>query len=172
MADTPLKPMTDANVQPPADTDFIPAAPLKDAGIDFAPEAADAASGTLAGAKSTLREGTANLRGQAEEKARGLAEQGKARATDALGQLSQMLNDAAGQVDEKLGTQYGQYARSAADRVQGFSSQLDEQSIDDLVDAARDLVRKSPAVAIGAAAAIGFVVARLLSAGLDQRDHI
>ena len=45
------------------------------------------------------------------------------------------------------------------------------KSVDDLLDSARELVRKSPGVAIGAAAAVGFVVARLLTAGLDQRDR-
>ena len=80
-----------------------------------------------------------------------------------------MLNDAAAQVDEKLGAQYGQYARVAADRVQGFSSAIDDKSVDDLIADARELVRKSPAVAVGVAAGVGFVVARLLTAGLDQQ---
>lgn len=172
MADTPATPMTDGDVSPPEGTEFTPAAPLKDAGVKFAAETdRDEAGGAIAGARQTILDNTAKLREQAGEKARGLVDEGKAKATDALGQLTQLLNDAAGQVDEKLGTQYGQYARSAADRVQGFSAQLDETDLDALLDNARELVRKSPAVAIGAAAAVGFVVARLLTAGLDQRDR-
>lgn len=127
-------------------------------------------TGTFSEAKQAFFDKTDELRSQAGEKARGYAEEGKAKATDALGQLSQMLVDAAGQVDEKLGEQYGQYARSAAERVQGFSSSIDEASIDDFVESARAFVQKSPAIAIGTAAAVGFVLARLLSAGLDQRD--
>jgi ElaB/YqjD/DUF883 family membrane-anchored ribosome-binding protein len=181
--DTP-QPMSDADiVAPPADTEFQPAEPLKNTGTEF--EAGDAgattharredasssgAQGGIAGAKQALIDGTANLRGQAGDKARDFAVEGKTRATDALGQLSQLLNDAAGQVDEKLGAQYGQYARTAADKVQGFSSTIDAKDVDELIEDARALVRKSPAVAIGAAAAVGFVVARLITAGIDQRD--
>lgn len=173
MADTP-KPMTDGDITPPpADTEFRPAAPLKNAGVSF--EGAEGGTaGTFAGARQTLADNladnTAKLREQAGDKARTLADDGKARATGALTELSKLLTDAAGQVDEKLGAQYGQYARSAADRVQGFSATLDQKSVDELVENARELVRRSPAVAIGAAAAVGFVVARLLTAGLDQRD--
>ncbi|QNE33272.1 hypothetical protein F1C10_02425 [Sphingomonas sp. NBWT7] len=122
------------------------------------------------GARQTISENVTKLKGEAADRVLGLADQGKARASGALDQLSQMLNDAAAQVDDKLGAQYGQYARNAAESVQGFSSSLNDRSVDDLLDDARALVRKSPAVAIGAAAAAGFVVARLLSAGLDQRD--
>ena len=154
---------------PPANADFTPAEPLKDAGVEFTPEGSSSSSAT-GGLKQTLLDKTSDARGQAADKARLYAEDGKAKATNALGELSQMLTDAAGQVDEKLGAHYGQYARAAADRVQGFSSALDSKSVDDLVADARALVQKSPAVAIGAAAAIGFVIARVLTSGLDQRD--
>ncbi|VXC85676.1 hypothetical protein [Sphingomonas sp. 8AM] len=157
---------------PPADASFTPAEPLKDAGVDFTPEdTTTAGSGsTLADAKQSVRDHVAKGREQAADKARGFAEDGKARATDALTQLSQMLTDAAGQVDEKLGGQYGQYARSAADRVQGFSSAIDQKSVDDLLDDARELVRKSPELAVGLAAGVGFVLARLIGSAVDQRD--
>ena len=159
---------------PPADAAFTPAAPLKDAGVDFTPEENDGpvtgGGSTIADAKQTVLDQVSKGREQAADKARGLAEDGKARATDALAQLSQLLTDAAAQVDEKLGSQYGQYARSAADRVQGFSSTIDQKSVDDLLDDARALVRKSPEVAIGVAAGVGFVVARLIVAAADQRD--
>jgi len=182
------QPMTGADV-PPANTGFEPAAPLKGATLDTdsadsigtgaAAEAGTDMSGTDVGGedkaepvdlKQTLKDKAGEFKGQATERVRTLAEDGKTRATGALGELSKMLTDAADQVDGKLGAQYGQYARDAADRVQGFSSSIDEKSLDELLDMGRDLVRKSPAVAIGVAAAAGFVVARLLTAGLDQRD--
>jgi ElaB/YqjD/DUF883 family membrane-anchored ribosome-binding protein len=166
-----LQPLGEGDIKPPpANADFTPAAPLKDAGVEFTPEGGTAGSTAAGGLKQTLLDKTQEARGQATDKAKLYAEDGKAKATSALGQLSQMLTDAAGQVDEKLGEQYGQYARAAADKVQGYSSALDAKSIDELVEDARALVQKSPAVAIGAAAAIGFVIARVLGSGLDQRD--
>lgn len=148
-----------------------PLQPINEGAAEVTDAAKDAAGDRFAATKQSLADNTAKFREQAGEKARGLADEGKARATDALGQLSQLLHDAAGQVDERLGEQYGQYARTAAGKVQDFSTSLDSKSVDELLDSARELVRKSPGVAIGAAAAVGFVVARLLTAGLDQRDR-
>lgn len=122
-------------------------------------------------AKQTLKDNTQKFTAQAGDKARLLAEDGKARAGGALDQLAEMLHDAAGKVDEKLGEQYGGYARNAAQGVAGFSDNLKTKSVDDLMEDARELVRKSPAIAIGTAAAFGFVLARLVGAGFDQRDR-
>lgn len=91
---------------------------------------------------------------------------GKARAGGALDEIVKMINDAAGTVDEKLGEQYGQYARGAADKVAGFSEGLKAKELDDLIEDARGFVQKSPAIAIGTAAAIGFVLVRLIQSGL------
>lgn len=190
MADTDQSPfggdstagMADTDVAPPAsDAGLIAAPPLKPAATtsgETVGAGAAAEAGTGMGEESnapvdlrqTLKDKAGELRGQATEKARAYAEDGKARATGALGELSKMLTDAADQVDAKLGNQYGQYARDAADRVQGFSASIDDKSLDELLDMGRELVRKSPGVAIGTAAAVGFVVARLLTAGFDQRD--
>lgn len=114
-----------------------------------------------------IKEGAQNLIGQAGDKARTYVEDGKGKAAEALSGLSQTINSAAGDVDEKLGEQYGQYARSAADAVSGFSDKLKDADIDDIVEEVRDFVTKSPAIAIGAAAAIGFVLVRLIRSGLD-----
>ena len=166
MADhEPARPMTDADDSPPADTEFTPAAPLKDAGVEFEP--ADDTGGGAHGVRQQLTDAGGKLGQQASEKVRSFAEMGKERAGGALDQLAQMLTDAAGQVDGKLGAQYGQYARTAAEQVQGFAGSVRDKNLDELLDDAREVVRKSPAVAIGAAAAIGFVVARLVQSGLD-----
>src|SRR3546814_20382525 len=73
-----------------------------------------------------------------------------------------MIDDNANTVDEKLGNQYGDYARYAAEAIAGAATALDNKDIDDLVNEARAFVRKSPAVAIGAAAIAGFVLMRLV----------
>jgi ElaB/YqjD/DUF883 family membrane-anchored ribosome-binding protein len=118
-------------------------------------------------AAQTIKDNVFKFANDAGEKAKTYAEDGKTRAGGALDELAKMLSEAAGTVDEKVGEQYGQYARSAADAVSNFSQSLQAKQIDDIVDEARDFVKKSPAVAIGTAAAIGFVLARLIKAGLD-----
>ena len=183
MADDTFKPMTDQDIVPAATdplapTDELqPADPLKganDGGNSSASNDTDADVGsadeTAVGTRQALSDNVTQLKSEATDRVRGFVDMGKERATGALDQVVQMLNDAADQVDAKIGEQYGQYARNAADQVQGFSTSLNDRDIDDLLDDARELVRKSPGMAIGAAATLGFVVARLLSAGLDQRD--
>lgn len=161
------RPMNDADIaSPPNGTQFTPAVPLKDTGVEF--QGADDTGGTSTGGTTQqLKDAGGKLTAQAGDKVRSFAEMGKERAGGALDQLAQMLTDAAGQVDGKLGAQYGQYARTAAEQVQGFSASVKDKDIDELLEDARGLVRKSPGVAISAAAAIGFVLARLVQSGLD-----
>ena len=167
MSDTDFKPVTDGDITPPpAGTDFTPAAPLKDAGVDFD---ADAATSRVEQAKQTAKDYSSKYGAQATDKIRTLADTGKERAVGGLDQLSQMIQDAAGQVDEKLGGQYGDYARSAAGAVSSFSEQIKGNDVEDLLEDARAFVRKSPGVAIGVAAALGFAVARIVQSGLDDK---
>lgn len=113
----------------------------------------------------------AELKSQAAVKARDYAEEGKARVSSGLESVAKMIGDSATQIDDKLGNAYGDYARRAADAVSGFSGSLREKDVEELVDEARDLVRRSPALAIGAAAAAGFVIARLIKAGSEALDE-
>ena len=161
------RPDTDADLTPPpADATFEPAKPLKGAGVAFEPEG-KGDTNTTGGIRQQLSDGAGKLSGQAGDRVRQFADMGKDRAAGALEQLATMLTDAAGQVDAKLGAQYGGYARSAAETVQGFSAQVKEQDLDALLDQGRELVRKSPAIAIGTAAAVGFVLSRLVQSGVD-----
>src|SRR3546814_20952124 len=80
-----------------------------------------------------------------------------------------MIDDNANTVDEKLGNQYGDYARYAAEAIAGAATALDNKDIDDLVNEARELVRISTAVAIGAAAIAGFVLMRLVKPAETER---
>ena len=126
-----------------------------------------AAADGKAGVQS-LKDNVIKFANDAGDRATAAAEDGKTRAGGALDELAAMLHDAAGTVEEKVGDQYGQYARSAADAVANFSKSFQSKQVDDIIDEARDFVKKSPAVAIGTAAAIGFVLARLVKAGLDD----
>lgn len=111
---------------------------------------------------SSLKSDAAGLKDQASAKALEAANAGKGKAAEAVGSLAKLIEDTAGTVDEKFGKQYGDYARTAATSVSGFAQNLDQKELDELANSARDFVKKSPAVAVGAAAVAGFVLARLL----------
>ncbi len=117
-----------------------------------------------------LRGQTSSLRDQASERVRDFAESGKARTTEALDELSKVVSDAAESIDQRLGGDYGEYARRASDAVAGFADTLRNKDVDELYDNVRSAVRKSPGVAIGIAAVVGFTLIRLIKAGLPDGD--
>jgi len=117
---------------------------------------------------SQVREQAATLRGQATDKLRVFADDGKGRATGLLEDLAGVIDDAAKSIDERLGGEYGDYAHRASGAVSSFAGRVRDKSVDDLVDDTRDFVRKSPAVAIAAAAVVGFALMRVVRTGLDD----
>lgn len=114
-----------------------------------------------------IRDAAGKLGSEAADRARSFAGEGKDRATGALDEVAKMFEGAALDVDARLGEQYGQYARSAAQGISNFSESLRGKDVDDLVADATAFVKKSPVIAVGAAAAIGFVIARLIKSGID-----
>lgn len=116
---------------------------------------------------STMKTEFANIKDKATERAREAATSGKDKASEALEGFGKILRESAEQIDEKVGAQYGDYARKAADAVDDFADKMDAKQVDDILEDTRQFIRKSPGVAIGAAAAIGFVLARLVRSGRD-----
>jgi uncharacterized protein YjbJ (UPF0337 family) len=112
-----------------------------------------------------------NLRDQAGGKVREFADTGKTRATDMLEELSRVVADTADSIDERLGNNYGEYARKAADGVSGFADSLRGKDVDELYEDVRSAVRKSPGLAIGIAAVVGFTLVRLVKAGISDEDE-
>lgn len=140
----------------------------------MADETTDAISGAAAeagaakrSAADTIREEAGKLGSQAADRARAFAGEGKDKATSALDEVAKMMRSAAEDVDAKLGEDYGKYARSAADGISNFAESLRGKDVDDLISGAGDFVKKSPVIAVGTAAAVGFVLARLIKSGFD-----
>ena len=75
---------------------------------------------------------------------------------------SAVIEDAARSIEQRLGAEYGDYAHRAAEAVAGFSGKVRDKSVDDLIGDGREIVRKSPGVAIAAAAVVGFALVRVL----------
>jgi ElaB/YqjD/DUF883 family membrane-anchored ribosome-binding protein len=134
----------------------------------------DAQDGDLAVMDAPAREGrdwraqAEGLAGQAKDAALSGATSAKNVTGEALHGLSKLIADTAETVDSKLGPQYGDYARKAAEAVSGAAKSLDDKDLDQLAEDARNFVRKSPAVAIGAAAVVGFVLMRLMRGSNDD----
>jgi ElaB/YqjD/DUF883 family membrane-anchored ribosome-binding protein len=130
----------------------------------------DGGTGVGSGVTDQVRSQIYNLRDQAGGKVREFADTGKSRATDVLEELSRVVADTADSIDERLGNNYGEYARKAADSVAGLAENLRSRDVDELYDNVRSAVRKSPGVAIGIAAVVGFTLVRLIKAGLPEDE--
>ena len=115
-----------------------------------------------------VRDQVTSLRGQAGDKLRSVADDGKSKATTLLDDLAGIIEDAARSIDDRLGEDYGDYAHRASTAVSGFAGRVRDRSVDDIIDDTRDVVRRSPAVAIAAAAVVGFALMRVVRTGLDQ----
>jgi ElaB/YqjD/DUF883 family membrane-anchored ribosome-binding protein len=98
---------------------------------------------------------------QAKEKSIELANQGKSKASDALGALGKVISGSAVTIDEKLGVQYGDYARGAARSIQETAASLESKELAEIGEDLKEFVRKSPATAVGIAAVTGYLFARL-----------
>lgn len=105
---------------------------------------------------------------QAAGKTRGLVGQGLERSSEALASVSKLVGETAAGIDERLGQEYGDYARKAADAIEGAANSLASKSPDELIDDTREFVKRSPGIALAGAAVVGFVLARLVKTGLDS----
>lgn len=109
-----------------------------------------------------------SFREKAGDTARNAAEKGKERTVEAVTNIGKIIRESAASLDENIGNNYGDLARNAADSLDNFARKVEEKPVDDIAEDTRNFIRKSPAIAIGAAAAIGFVLVRLFRSGKDD----
>lgn len=131
-------------------------------------EAKQAAQTTTRAVKAQASEFTADV-GQELNK---LAEQQKARGTEAIRGFARAINAAAAELQGQAPL-VSQYVREAAGRVQSLSGSIDGRNVSELMKAASELARSQPMLFFGGAVAAGFVLSRFLksSAKEDQLDH-
>jgi len=132
-------------------------------------DTADSYREKIAGKSDALLEDAKAMTGQAKDKAAALATEGKSKAVEGLSAVSRLVADNAATLDEKLGPKAGGYARSAAKSMQDAADKLDAKDLAELGEDAREMVRKSPGLAVGVAAAAGFLFARLFK-GSDKSE--
>ncbi|MGB3740343.1 MAG: hypothetical protein WA948_13455, partial [Pontixanthobacter sp.] len=123
------------------------------------------ASDRAASYREQARDKSKDMSADAKVKANELAIDAKTKASGGISSLSKTVLDNAGMIDEKLGQKYGDYARTASRKLDETATTLDQKSVDELSEDARAAVRKSPGMAVGAAAMVGFMIARLFSGG-------
>ena len=126
--------------------------------------------GTGTALMDKVRTGGEKLSGQAADKARDFVGQGIDRSAEAIANVAKLVGDTAPGLEERLGPEYADYARRAAETLEGAANRLAEKDPDELIDDTRTFIRKSPGVALAGAAIVGFALARLVKSGLAMGD--
>ncbi len=170
-----------ARVQKAAGTTSVtPATSASASTVDTASSTVDTASesktekakAAASDVKSSAKEQALGLKDKALSSARTAAADGKSKAVEKVGGFSKAIEASASKLDEDVGQTYGDFARSAAKSIDGIAAQIDAKDIDELLEDAKEFVRKSPAIAIGIAAALGFAASRVVKSGLDLNDDV
>ncbi len=90
--------------------------------------------------------------------------EGKSQVSDTLNGVADAVRDLASKLENGGTAPLAKYVHDAADRVATWGDAIDRKSVDELLDDTRNLVRTSPALAVGLALAGGFVVSRIVRA--------
>ncbi len=115
-----------------------------------------------------MKDEVSEIASKAGEGARHAAASGKDMACDALDGLAEAARQIAGKIDEGKGGNNAiaaDYARKVAQGVERFSSRMKAKDVAEIADDARTVVRENPALVVGAAALVGFALARYLKGG-------
>ena len=131
---------------------------------DIAATTTAATNSAKAGIQS-LKDEAQNLAGTAKTAALNAAATGKDKAADALSEAASFIETAAQTLDDKIGNGVGDYARKAGTAATDLADTLKTKNVDELVEDAKTAVRKNPALAVGAAAAVGFLLTRVFRLG-------
>ena len=176
----PTKPLHSAtlevrsSVRPADDDQFKPAVPANaptenpsSTSTKNAPTT-DAAASLSADLKETAQTAGRAVKAQASQLAAEIghelsktAESQKGRGVEAIQCLARAMTSAAAEL-EGQSPGAAQSVRDAAAKVEGFSQNLDNRSVEELMQAATDLARSQPILFMGGAVAAGIALGRFL----------
>lgn len=110
---------------------------------------------------------------QATNKAGQLAETGKDQLAVKLDDVSGIVASMAGAAEENYGPAAGRLVHRAAESMSSAAEGLRSKSVHGLVSSSRSVIRQNVGAAIGTAALVGFVAARIAKGGtadVESRD--
>jgi hypothetical protein len=110
--------------------------------------------------KDDMKSATAEMAGAAK----GKAEAGKEQAANKLSDLSDVIDQVADSIceNDKLGL--ASFVRTASDQLSSLASKLQERSMDELAEEAKDLARRRPTAFMLGSVAVGFGLSRFVKA--------
>lgn len=95
--------------------------------------------------------------------------QQKGRAAESLGSVASALRQAGEQLGSHDQQMIGRVANQAADRLEHFSTGLQDKSVEDLMGDAERFARREPEMFLGGAVVLGLLAARFLKSSQNRR---
>src|SRR6202007_1913416 len=133
--------MSDSSSTRPGTTTSGAADTLRSSAADAMAKVSDVAQQAMGEAKKSA----SSLASAATERAKGAVEERIAGGADLLGQVAASVRVAARELDPAA-PQLAGLAREAAERIDDFSRQVREKSVDELLETSSDFARRQPAM--------------------------
>jgi hypothetical protein len=86
----------------------------------------------------------------------------KGRATDSISSIANAVRGSTSQLRGEQHDVLAQYVETFADQLERFSNNIRGKDVNELLDGARDLARRQPALFVGGSFAAGLLAARFL----------
>jgi hypothetical protein len=118
-------------------------------------------------AMGEAKKSASTLASAATERAKGAVEERIAGGADLLGQVAASIRVAARELDPDA-PQLAGFACEAAERIDDFSHQIRDKTVEELLETSSDFARRQPAMLFGAAAACGFLLFRMLKSAARE----
>jgi len=124
----------------------------------------------LSGFAETAKQQAASAVAPIKDNARSLAEEQKQRGASQIDNVAQAIHNAAEEISREI-PQAADYVHAAADRLQGVSRMLRENSVEELLQKGVDLAEERPLLFTGGAVALGFLLTRFLRSSAPLYDE-
>ena len=121
-------------------------------------------------AGSQAKEAAASLASDASQKAKSLLNMQVTAGADLAGHVAESARCAADNLNQNA-PQLAGLVRGAAERVEEFSRDMRDQTVEDLVRSASDFTRRQPALVFGLASLAGFLAFRVLKSSPPGRSQ-
>jgi ElaB/YqjD/DUF883 family membrane-anchored ribosome-binding protein len=130
---------------------------------DKASDAFSKLSDVTQDAMGEAKKSAGSLAAEATQRAKGALQERVATGADLIGHVAASAHAAADNLDPNA-PQLAGLLRDAGQRMDDFSRDLRDKSIDELIETSVDFARRQPAVLFGVAAATGFLLFRVFKA--------
>lgn len=130
------------------------------------PDAAAAAKESV----KRVREEASRLKEEARHRTKSLISDQKHTAAEQVGSVAGALRQTAQQLNAQGQASMARYVDWAAEGLDDLSGTLRDKDVDSLVRQAEDFARRQPAVVIGGAVAIGFLLSRFLKSSAERSE--